>query len=169
MRRRYAIQRCMSCILLCGHSAADRARFCLLCVQPWPVPETLMTRSRSLARSRPCQRSARREAVHPHARQHMYARAAFPLKERSQATGRCGGTLRKNLQSASSRALLAISMSRMRPRRLLGNEADSTRRSSQAVPHPSTNRALCRLTSEVRRDPVYSTRYGRQQTHSLSI
>ena len=42
-------------------------------------------------------------------------------------------------------------------------KADSTRRSSRAVPHPSTNRALRRLTSEVRRDPVYSTRYGRQQ------
>ena len=42
-------------------------------------------------------------------------------------------------------------------------KADSTRRSSQAVPHPSTNRALRRLTSEVRRDPVHSTRYGRQR------
>ena len=42
-------------------------------------------------------------------------------------------------------------------------KADSTRRSSQAVPHPSTNRALCRLTSEVERDPVHSTRYGRQR------
>ena len=42
-------------------------------------------------------------------------------------------------------------------------KADSTLRSSQAVPHPSTNRALCRLTSEVGRDPVYSTRYGRQR------
>ena len=42
-------------------------------------------------------------------------------------------------------------------------KADSTRRSSQAVPHPSTNRALRRLTSEIRRDPVHSTRYGRQR------
>jgi hypothetical protein len=42
-------------------------------------------------------------------------------------------------------------------------KADSTLRTSQAVPHPSTNRALRRLTSEVRRDPVHSTRYGRQQ------
>jgi hypothetical protein len=42
-------------------------------------------------------------------------------------------------------------------------KADSTPRSSQAVPHPSTNRALRRLTSEVRRDPVHSTRYGRQR------
>ena len=41
------------------------------------------------------------------------------------------------------------------------NKADCTLRSSQAVPHPSTNRALRRLTSEVRRDPVHSTRYGR--------
>ena len=46
---------------------------------------------------------------------------------------------------------------------VLCTKADSTRRSSQAVPHPSTNRALCRLTSEVRRDPVHSTRYGRQR------
>ena len=48
-------------------------------------------------------------------------------------------------------------------------KADSTLRSSQAVPHPSTNRALCRLTSEVRRDPVYSTRYGRQQTCMITV
>ena len=45
----------------------------------------------------------------------------------------------------------------------VAQQADSTQRSSQAVPHPSTNRALCRLTSEVGRDPVYSTRYGRQR------
>ncbi len=42
-------------------------------------------------------------------------------------------------------------------------KADSTLRSSQAVPHPSTNQALRRLTSEVGRDPVHSTRYGRQR------
>jgi hypothetical protein len=42
-------------------------------------------------------------------------------------------------------------------------KADSTLGCSQAVPHPSTNRALCRLTSEVRRDPVHSTRYGRRR------
>ena len=42
-------------------------------------------------------------------------------------------------------------------------KADSTLRSSQAVPHPSTSRALSRLTSEVERDPVHSTWYGRQR------
>ena len=42
-------------------------------------------------------------------------------------------------------------------------KADSTLRTSQAVPHPSTIRALSRLTSEVERDPVHSTRYGRQR------
>ena len=42
-------------------------------------------------------------------------------------------------------------------------KAGSTQRSSRAVPHPSTNRALRRLTSEVGRDPVHSTRYGRQR------
>ena len=42
-------------------------------------------------------------------------------------------------------------------------KADSTLRCSQAVPHPSTNQALCRLISEVRRDPVHSARYGRQR------
>ena len=46
-------------------------------------------------------------------------------------------------------------------------KADSTLRSSQAVPHPSTDRALSRLTSEVERDPVHSTWYGRQRQHSL--
>ena len=45
----------------------------------------------------------------------------------------------------------------------MSKKADSTLRASRAVPHPSTDRALCRLTSEVRRDPVHSTRYGRQQ------
>lgn len=47
-------------------------------------------------------------------------------------------------------------------------KADSTQRSSQAVPHPSTNRALCCLTSEVKRDPVHSTRYGRQRNVKIS-
>ncbi len=42
-------------------------------------------------------------------------------------------------------------------------KAGSTPRSSRAAPHPSTNRALRRLTSEVGRDPVHSTRYGRQR------
>ena len=42
-------------------------------------------------------------------------------------------------------------------------KADSTLRTSQAVPHPSTIRALSCLTSEVRRDPVHSTWYGRQR------
>ena len=46
-------------------------------------------------------------------------------------------------------------------------KASSTLRSSRAVPHPSTNRALRRLTSEVRRDPVHSTRYGRQRMQLL--
>ena len=32
---------------------------------------------------------------------------------------------------------------------------------SQVVPHPSTNCANSSLTSEIRRDPVYSTVYGR--------
>ena len=47
--------------------------------------------------------------------------------------------------------------------------ADSTLGTSQAVPHPSTIRALCHLTSEVGRDPVYLTRYGRQQMNSITI
>ena len=49
-------------------------------------------------------------------------------------------------------------------------KADSTLRSSRAVPHPSANRALRRLTSEVRRDPVHKTRYGRRRIlSSLNI
>ena len=48
-------------------------------------------------------------------------------------------------------------------------KADSTLRASRAVPHPSTDRALRRLTSEVRRDPVHSTRYGRQRKQCLCI
>ena len=48
-------------------------------------------------------------------------------------------------------------------------KADSTLRTSRAVPHPSTNRALRRLTSEVGRDPVHSTRYGRQRMACLHM
>ena len=40
-------------------------------------------------------------------------------------------------------------------------KASSTRMASQAVPHPSTDRALQRLTSEFERDLVYSLWYGR--------
>ena len=47
-------------------------------------------------------------------------------------------------------------------------KADSTLRASRAVPHPSTDRALRRLTSEVGRDPVHSTRYGRQRRQCTS-
>jgi hypothetical protein len=43
-------------------------------------------------------------------------------------------------------------------------KADSTLRTSRAVLHPSTNRALFRSTSEAERDPVHSTRYGHQRT-----
>ena len=42
-------------------------------------------------------------------------------------------------------------------------KADRTLRSSRAVPHPSTDRALCRLISEVGREPAHSTQYGRQR------
>jgi hypothetical protein len=42
--------------------------------------------------------------------------------------------------------------------------ASSTQRTSQAVPHPSTDRALQRLASEFGRDPAYSLRYGRLRT-----
>ena len=48
-------------------------------------------------------------------------------------------------------------------------KASSTLRSSRAVPHPSTNRALRRLTSEFGRDPVHSTRYGRWQQFLLML
>ena len=40
-------------------------------------------------------------------------------------------------------------------------------RYSQAVSHPSTNRALCCLTSVIGREPVYSAWYGRRQRTSL--
>ena len=49
-------------------------------------------------------------------------------------------------------------------------KAGGTLRSSRAVPHPSTNRALRRLTSEFGRDPVHSTRYGRwRQLYHLVV
>ena len=42
-------------------------------------------------------------------------------------------------------------------------KANSTLRASRAVPHPSTDRAFHRLTSEFRWDRVYSMKYGRWQ------
>ena len=47
-------------------------------------------------------------------------------------------------------------------------KASSTPRDSQAVPHPSTNRALRCLTAEFGRDPVFSTRYGRWRKINLN-
>ena len=43
-------------------------------------------------------------------------------------------------------------------------KADSTLRTFRADPHPTTDRALRRLTSAVRSDPVHSTRYGRERS-----
>ena len=43
----------------------------------------------------------------------------------------------------------------------LKKKVNGTRRASQAVPHPSTDRAFGCLTSEFRWDRVYSTEYGR--------
>jgi hypothetical protein len=40
-------------------------------------------------------------------------------------------------------------------------KASGTRRASQAVPHPSTDRALRCLTAEFGWDRVYSSQYGR--------
>ena len=48
-------------------------------------------------------------------------------------------------------------------------KASSTLRASRAVPHPGTDRALRRLTSEFGRDPVHSTRYGRWRENRITI
>ena len=48
-------------------------------------------------------------------------------------------------------------------------KASSTLRASRAVPHPGTDRALRRLTSEFGRDPVHSTRYGRWQDRLIVL
>ena len=71
--------------------------------------------------------------------------------------------LRRKWRAAPMVAAAADAVQRWRRRNYLARKADSTLRSSQAVPHPSTNRALRRLTSEVRKDPVHSTRYGCQR------
>ena len=46
---------------------------------------------------------------------------------------------------------------------MMKQKANSTLRASRAVPHPSTDRAFHRLTSEFRWDRVYSMKYGRWQ------
>lgn len=48
-------------------------------------------------------------------------------------------------------------------------KASSTPRASRAVPHPSTDRAFRRLTSEFGWDRVYSTKYGRWRELWVSI
>ena len=63
----------------------------------------------------------------------------------------------------------AVCLPSLAPCQTNWSKAGSTLRSSRAVPHPSTNRALRRLTSEVGRDPVYSTRYGRQRFTCLEL
>jgi hypothetical protein len=56
---------------------------------------------------------------------------------------------------------ISLSSLRISPRASLEKsgdkcKADSTLRTSRAIPHPSSNRVLCRLTSEVERDPVHT-------------
>ena len=70
-------------------------------------------------------------------------------------------TLENTTNATKTRQRIQTNATKQNKTRAL--KADSTLRSSRAVPHPSTNRALRRLTSEVRRDPVHSTRYGRQR------
>ena len=79
----------------------------------------------------------------------------------------CAALPNCTLQSLGSLALCKNVLATVARFGEIVKKADSTLRSSQAVPHPSTNRALCRLTSEVRRDPVHSTRYGRQRKRYL--
>ena len=79
------------------------------------------------------------------------------------------GSCFKNLEGVASNNTVILSSRPCRWCKGAAVKADSTLRSSRAVPHPSTNRALRRLTSEVRRDPVYSTRYGRQRMWWLSL
>ena len=51
------------------------------------------------------------------------------------------------------------------PRDMQG-KAGSPRRTSQAAPHPGTNRALRRSTSEVRGDPVHSAWHGHRRLYA---
>ena len=48
-------------------------------------------------------------------------------------------------------------------------KANSTLRASRAVPHPSTDRAFRRLTSEFGWDRVYSTKYGRWRQRMMKL
>ena len=93
---------------------------------------------------------------------------------RCELPGLCVGSSRCQSSSQASQHIAQHrftedSLAKRRLWQLLGarnvarRKAGSTLRSSRAVPHPSTNRALRRLTSEVGRDPVHSTRYGRQR------
>ena len=88
------------------------------------------------------------------------------------SSGICIARIRKNstesVQFRSSELLHSARLCKLRvlhdeciPRDVTIKRASSTPRASQAVTHPSTNRALQWLTSEFGRDPVYSLRYGR--------
>ena len=74
--------------------------------------------------------------------------AQIGLRNRNSPT--C--TLSQNGYGARSCLIRAI-LTFMDPANL---QADSILRSPQAVPHASTNRALCRLSSEVSSDPAFS-------------
>ena len=133
----------------CGHASLSAAcsdscwlAHCTWCVQVVECGVLLgICRSGVSALTR-----ARSRTLHYHRPVQAHQRVSFPLYKEDL----------KVLSAFRMRVLLCQSKTRMR-------KADSTLRSSRAVPHPSTNRALRRLTSEVRRDPVHSTRYGRQR------
>jgi hypothetical protein len=83
--------------------------------------------------------------------------------EASMLAGSGGPTMDQHGQPSDPKRDRDLKKQRKRRKRRHLIKADSTLRCSQAVPHPSTNRALRRLTSEVGRDPVHSTRYGRRR------
>ena len=104
------------------------------------------------------------------------AAADSPYCRRSAAAALAGESCHRSLDCAVSQWCVRCSThmnSKFRTATFVkgrwAQKADSTLRSSQAVPHPSTDRALRRLTSEVGRDPVHSTRYGRQRGCSTYV
>ena len=70
--------------------------------------------------------------------------------------------MRSRSPSFSARRTFSLNKNRCRTQK-----ANSTLRASRAVPHPSTDRAFRRLTSEFGWDRVYSTKYGRWRKHPI--
>ena len=92
--------------------------------------------------------------------------AHTPLRQKGLRSARTNHIPWAKMATVSEEA--SASVERGFPANGLTVKAHNTLRSSQAVPHPSTSRALQRLASEFEWDLAYSLWYGREQPKLLT-